>query len=443
MGLHYFFAKSYIFITIVIFALASTLGLSYAQIFQTPVDLSKDIPESREPQITVAGDNVDIIWTGFGSGVEDQDDVFFKKSSDGGATFSDTINLSKNIGSSFNPRIAVSGNNVYVIWQDDTGNTGNTSLFFQKSSDGGATFSDTINLSNDTGFATDPRMSLFGNAIHVIWQDDTLGPDEILYKRSIDNGNSFFETMNISQSVDIDSINGKIYAINNKVYIVWTEGNFNEGRTSIFARASSDGGATFSNSVNLSNNTGYANIPRVAAFGDNEYVMWMQGRFNQGEIIFRKSSDGGATFGQSIRLSNNNGTSSNPLVFTDGRYVYSVWMSNETNKANVYSKSSSDDGTTFENTKNLTQGSLGVSNPAIAANKSTIYIVWVEESTTGSNLAIRRSNDAGATFSDLINLTKNSDNSSHPAISIYENKSYVVWQENIDGTNHIMFTRES
>ena len=66
-------------------------------------------------------------------------------------------------------------------------------------------------------------MSLFGNAIDVIWQDDTLGPDEILYKRSFDNGNSFFETMNISQSVDIDSINGKIYAINNKVYIVWTE----------------------------------------------------------------------------------------------------------------------------------------------------------------------------------------------------------------------------
>ena len=129
------------------------------------MDLSKDIPESREPQITIAGANVDIIWTGFGSGVEDQDDVFFKKSSDGGATFSDTINLSKNIGNSFNPRIAVSGNNVFVIWQDDTGNTGNTSLFFQKSSDGGATFSDTINLSNDTGFATRPSNVL-------IWKCD-------------------------------------------------------------------------------------------------------------------------------------------------------------------------------------------------------------------------------------------------------------------------------
>ena len=135
MILWYFFAKSYLFVVVSIFALASTLGFSYAQSFQTPLDLSKDIQDSHEPQITVAGNNTYIIWTGFGRGVEDQDDVFFKKSSDSGATFSDTINISDDGGSSFNPRMAFSGNNVYVIWQDDTGNTGNTSIFFQKSSD--------------------------------------------------------------------------------------------------------------------------------------------------------------------------------------------------------------------------------------------------------------------------------------------------------------------
>ncbi len=58
-------------------------------------------------------------------------------------------------------------------------------------------------------------------------------------------------------------------------------------RFRLFVVSASDGGATFSNSINLSNNTGYANIPRVSAFGDNEYVMWMQGKFNQGEIIFK------------------------------------------------------------------------------------------------------------------------------------------------------------
>jgi len=60
MGLCYFFA-TYIFVAASTLALVSTLELSYAQIFQTPLDLSKDIPDSYKPQITVAGDNLYII----------------------------------------------------------------------------------------------------------------------------------------------------------------------------------------------------------------------------------------------------------------------------------------------------------------------------------------------------------------------------------------------
>jgi len=419
------------------------LGSTYSQEFQAPLNLSDDVPDSIQPQIVVSGNNVYIIWTGFGSGVEDQDDIFFKKSSSGGANFSDTINLSENIGSSFNPQLAVSGENVYVIWQDDTGNTGNTSIFFRKSSDSGANFGQTINLSNESGFATAPQLSIIGNMIHVIWQDDTPGPDDILYKRSIDSGNSFSEIMDMSNSLDTDSVDGKVYAINNTVYIVWTEGNFDDGRTSIFSKTSSDSGATFDQTINLSNNSGYANNASISAFGDNEYVLWTQGKFNQGEILFKKSSDGGATFDQTIYLSSSNDTSSNPLLFTDKKYVYSVWMSNETNKANIYSRTSLDDGVTFENVQNLSTGTFGVSNPAIAGNKSTVYVVWEEESPQGSNIAIRKSNDAGASFSHIINLSRNSGNSSYPAISAYDNKSYVVWQDNVNGTDQIWFTREN
>ena len=109
----------------------------------------------------------------------------------------------------------------------------------------------------------------------------------------------------------------------------------------------------------------------------------------------------------------------------------------------IYSRSSSDYGATFENVMNLSQGSFGVSNLALAGNNSSICVVWQQNSTTGSNIAFRRSDDAGVTFSDTINLSENRGSSSYPAISIYNNKSYVVWQENLDGTNHIMFTKES
>ena len=438
------FVESFILAAACIFTSWSILVFAYAQVFQSPLNLSNGIPDSQEPQIAVSGNNLYIIWTGFGSGVEDQDDIFFKKSSNGGANFSDTMNLSKNIGSSFNPKIAVSGKNVYVIWQDDTGNTGNTSIFFQKSSDSGTTFSQTINLSNETGFAIDPQLSLFGSTIHVVWRDDTSGPDETLYKRSINSGNSFSETLNISKSVDIDSVDGKVYAIGNKVYIVWTEGNFDEGRTSIFARASSDNGATFNQAINMSNNSEYAaDNARVSAFGNNEYILWIQGKFNEEQILFKKSSDGGATFGQTIRLTDSNDTSSNPLLLASDGNVYSVWTSNDTNKVNVYSRTSFDNGTTFENVKNLSRGTFGMSNSAIAGNNSTIYVVWEEQSPEGSNIAIRKSNDAGASFSHSINLSKNSDYSSYPAISVYDNKSYIVWQDNVNGTDQIRFTREN
>ena len=60
----------------------------------------------------------------------------FKKSTDGGANFGATINLSNNGGFSANPVVATSGNNVYVVWEDDT--PGNSESGSRRSTDGGS-----------------------------------------------------------------------------------------------------------------------------------------------------------------------------------------------------------------------------------------------------------------------------------------------------------------
>ena len=52
------------------------------------------------------------------------------------STFGNTINLSYNNGSSFNPQLVATGDsNVYVVWEDDT--PGNSDIFFSRSTDGG------------------------------------------------------------------------------------------------------------------------------------------------------------------------------------------------------------------------------------------------------------------------------------------------------------------
>ena len=89
-------------------------------------------------------------------------DIFFSVSIDGGQTFSERENLSNNLEASASaPQINSSGNNVYVVWIN--GSPPNTPLnlevFFKVSHDGGETFGDIQNLSNNPGNSFDPQIA--------------------------------------------------------------------------------------------------------------------------------------------------------------------------------------------------------------------------------------------------------------------------------------------
>jgi hypothetical protein len=70
--------------------------------------------------------------------------------------------------------IAISGNNIYIVWWDNkTGN--NDEVMFKASTDGGKTFGDKINLSNTTkADSQDAQIDTFGdndsNVIVTWWE---------------------------------------------------------------------------------------------------------------------------------------------------------------------------------------------------------------------------------------------------------------------------------
>jgi hypothetical protein len=61
------------------------------------------------------------------------EDIFFRASGNEGNSFGSIKNLSNNEANSFGPQIISSGNNVYVVWYDDT--PGNFDIFFKKGVD--------------------------------------------------------------------------------------------------------------------------------------------------------------------------------------------------------------------------------------------------------------------------------------------------------------------
>lgn len=88
-------------------------------------------------------------------------EILYRKSIDGGATFGSSANLSNTNGGSTDPAIAVSGNNVYVVWHDNT--PGNAEILLRKSINAGVTFGSTINVSQNAGFSELPTIAVSPN----------------------------------------------------------------------------------------------------------------------------------------------------------------------------------------------------------------------------------------------------------------------------------------
>ena len=68
------------------------------------------------------------------------------------------------------PEVSPVESNIFLIWQDNS--TGNEEIFLRKSTNGGITFGNKTNISNNTGFSTSPQIESFGNNTFVIWQDN-------------------------------------------------------------------------------------------------------------------------------------------------------------------------------------------------------------------------------------------------------------------------------
>ena len=132
-----------------------------------------------------------MLWV---SGDEDNTDVYLKISSDKGLSFDKTIDLSNNPASlSYEPQITTVGENVYVVWEDDEGNSGNTDIYFVRSSDGGKSFTSKINLSNDPSGSGSPQLLVAGQKIYVAWSGTTPDNTDIMFSQSLNYGDSFTE----------------------------------------------------------------------------------------------------------------------------------------------------------------------------------------------------------------------------------------------------------
>jgi hypothetical protein len=100
--------------------------------------------------------------------------------------------------------VVVSGDNIYVAWWTNNTENGNEEVMFRASTDGGATFGDKINLSNTTD-ADSWRVEIAGEGDNVVvsWWETTLSANQTATATTTTNQTEGAEASEAPQDVPV------------------------------------------------------------------------------------------------------------------------------------------------------------------------------------------------------------------------------------------------
>jgi hypothetical protein len=366
-------------------------------------------------------------------------EILFRRSTDNGATWQTTKNLSNNPGPSSNPQIAVSGSNVFVVWTQENADLSQSDIFFRRSADNGATWGARINISvSGINFSSVARLAASGSNVYISWTIGYSGePRDTLLRRSTDNGATWSTIVNLSNNPVSNNQGPEIASSGNKVYVVWSAAN------EIYLRRSTDNGATWKSVVNLSKNAGDSRTPQIAVSGSFVYVAWSDFTPGNYDIFFRSSPDNGASWQPTKNLSRNAPYSSFPQISSTSSAVYVTWSQNRfvgSLNYDVMFKGSQDNGSTWGNRVTINSGALRISDQSLIGSRGdNVYVVWTENA--AGETFFRRSTDNGATWITIVNLSNNSGRSAQPDFALSGSTLYVAW--NNGGTSTEILTTRS
>jgi len=370
-----------IFVTVVIFLLLFS-ATAYGMNWSTNKRLTNNTAQSFTPDIALDGSNIYVVWTDRRWG---NFEIYFKRSVDGGATWSTKKRLTNNEGDSYSPAIAVDGSNIYVVWTDRT--PGNYDIYFKKSGDGGVTWTADDRLTNNAGDSIYPAIAVNGSNVYVAWTDWIPGDNEIYFKRSGDGGATWTADERLTENAG-SSYSPAIAVDGSNIYVVWEDNT--SGDFEIYLKKSVDRGDTWSTKKRLTHNAGISDTPAIAVDGLNIYIVWHDTTPGNHEIYFKESGDGWATWSAGKRTTHNAGISDTPAIAVDGSNIYIVWHDTTPGNDEIYFKESGDGGATWSAGKRLTTN-IGVSrNPAIAVDASSIYVVWWDDTPGNAEIYFKK-----------------------------------------------------
>ena len=222
------------------------------------------------------------IWVAWAGGPKFSIDIFYITSDNGGLSWSPPQQLTDYPGDDNIPSLIEVSGEVWVVFRS-YGLSNNEDIWYKKTNDGGATWSAPIQLTSHPSWERVPNAVVDSTGkVWVVWNRN----DDIYYKTSIDNGASWSPDQELTNHPFhdghpniIEDVSGKIFVFHNPNHGVTTD---------IWYKTTADSGNTWSDSQELTADTYNNNVPYAALINDEVWVIWQSDRSGNYDIWMSK-----------------------------------------------------------------------------------------------------------------------------------------------------------
>jgi hypothetical protein len=316
-------------------------------------------------------------------------------------------------------------------------------IFFTMSRDSGVNWDNlpkTRNLTNSPGEAFGPSLAVNKNGklqVYVSYHDNSNGTTQayiITTKKK-----TKFRAPNLITPHDGGAFSPRV-ALDSKqtVNLVW--GDTKDGSAKALFARSTDLGLTFNEPIDVSRSSGAAFDPEIEIdSNDTINIAWQDTAPGTSVIMYARSTDGGVTFSQPRQVSTGSGSATEAAIATDasGRIMV-TWVDESEGHAEAYYSRSTDAGASFSNPINVSNFPRGdIHKPSIVTFEDTVYLAFQNGNLFGEDLVknpqvyLVRSVNGGVSFEEVeqVSAALSSKGRAHSPAMVVDSrgKLHIVW----------------
>ncbi len=201
--------------------------------FSPNVRVNDDVGRAGQLYPSLAVDKLGTVYLAWHDFRKGDQDIYFSTSVDGGKTFSPNLRINDDSGTAgqFNPSLAVDENGaVHIAWHDLRNEEAD--IYYAMSRDGGVTFSRNVRVNDDReeAFQFHPSLGINGQGdIGIAWDDYRNGHADIYFAKKKDKGSSFGENIRVNDDErSVDHLHASIAGTQGTAYVVIWEDQRNE-----------------------------------------------------------------------------------------------------------------------------------------------------------------------------------------------------------------------